>query len=275
MVFLFGQKKEEKQPSTIQQIPVNEIRTFMKAGMSEQMIISELLKRGYTREQIVQGFREVLKTEVTGAPQTTPIPRHPQPEITPPVPSPSFEITEISTPKPAEPPKHNLPTPLGVPPERILMVEKPPIELPTAPGYAPKEEKYTFEEKPEEIAPKPEIPSPATEITLEEVVEGIVSEKFAILEERFSDFERKDMMLEEKIENLRHKIDEIEVSLKEREKTLLEKLDESSGKMEEIEGKISAVEKVFKETLPDLATSVRMINESIERIRAKEEVKNI
>jgi|GEM_PF-4677136 len=319
MVFPFG-KKEEKTAAAPRPIPVNEIRALAARGLTEQAIAADLLSRGYSREEILQGFREVLRGEVTGAPSNVEVARHPPAPAQPPaqpqsqfqgpspelgqerLASPTLELTSRAPAAPAPlppvptqtaPPKPALPRPefqlqtsefetpavqrvrespekFGRPVEEIVTVEKPPMQLPSAPGFAPKAEKqeYTFEEKPEEVAPTPEVPSISpTEITLEEVIEGIIAEKFTFLEERFSDFDKKDLQLEQEIEGLRARIEELELALKEREKTLDEKFDNTMAKMEAIEGKLGATQKIFSETLPELTSKVRMINESIEQIK--------
>jgi hypothetical protein len=233
----FRKKKEE--PKKIY-IPVDLVLNYAAQGFSEPEIISRLQTQGFASEYIDRAIRMALKERVTAS--GVEAPSQPQPtEFYGPTPSPIIE-------------RH--PTPLGYPPERIISEETRPISLEEA------RTSFTFEPK---SIKEPE--SPVEEITVEELIEGIVNERWKEFEERLVDFEKRDLQLQSQIEDIRKKFKEIDTSLGEREKGLTGKMDEFGGSMENIEGRIGSIEKVFKEVLPELTGNIKIMAEFVEKLK--------
>jgi len=239
--FLRGKKKEVKKIY----IPVDLVLSYASQGLSESEIISRLQSQGFEPEHIDKALRIALREKVTaGIPPAMEVPpAAPLPPEAGPVPM--GEVT-----------RH---PPMGYPPERFIPPTEPrPVSLEAAAG-AP----FTFEKKPTEEA------APLEEITIEEIVEGIVAERWKEFEERLNSFEEKDMKLQNQIEDLRKRITGFEGSLKEREVGLTSKLEEFGGSMENIEGRIGSIEKVFKEVLPELSTNIKVMSDLVEKIKEK------
>ncbi|MBR9682551.1 MAG: hypothetical protein GOV02_02660, partial [Candidatus Aenigmarchaeota archaeon] len=151
------------------------------------------------------------------------------------------------------------------PPERIIAPGMgAPRQLEQAPSA---QQMFTFEKGPEtqsfDIGPE--------EITLEELVEGIVSDKWDEFEDRLGNFEKRDIQLQAQIGDMGKKITEMEKMLKDRETGYSGKLDNFGESMDVIEARIGSIEKVFKDTLPELTQSIRTLSEHTGKIKEKEE----
>jgi len=242
---LFGKKEDVKKVY----IPVDLVLSYASQGLSESEIISRLQSQGFEPEHIDRALRIALREKVTaGIPSTVEVPTQAPlpPEAGPSGPVPMGEVTRRP--------------PIGYPPERFVPPTEPKrVSLEAASG-AP----FTFERKPIE-----ETVSPMEEITIEEIVEGIVAERWKEFEERLNAFEERDMKLQNQIEDLRRRISDFEGSLKERDVGLSSKLDEFGGSMENIEGRIGSIEKIFKEVLPELSTNIKVMSDLVEKIKEK------
>lgn len=239
-------RKKAEEPKKIY-IPVDLVLNYAAQGFSEQEILSRLQAQGFASEYIDRAIKMALKERVTSGLEA---PTQPQPSLPQP--------TESFAPSLEEGPgisRH--PMPLGYPPERIVTPEEQrPISLEEA------RSSFTFEPK---TIKEPE--SPVEEITVEELIEGIVTERWKEFEERLSDFEKRDMQLQSEIEDIRKKFKEIDVSSGEREKGLSGKMEEFGGSMENIEGRIGSIEKVFREVLPELTENIKTMTEFVEKIK--------
>jgi len=248
---MFGFLRKKKEVKKIY-IPVDLVLSYASQGLSESEIISRLQSQGFEPEHIDRALRIALREKITaGIPSAVEVPT-PAP-LLPPEAGPFVEAGLVPM---GEVTRH---PPMGYPPERFVPPTEPkPISLEAAAG-AP----FTFEKKPVAEAPLLE------EITIEEIVEGIVAERWKEFEERLNSFEERDMKLQNQIEDLRKRIKEFEGSLKEREVGLSSKLEEFGGSMENIEGRIGSIEKVFKEVLPELATNIKVMSDLVEKIKEK------
>jgi len=226
---LFGGKGKEVRKIYI---PVDLVQNYSSKGMSEKDIVSRLKAQGFNDNQINRALEIALKETVK--------------------PSKMPEIREGPAPMGEVPPRN---PEMGYPPERL--VEPSPPRMQPTEAEAPVT--FTFEKPVEEEAPE------VSEVTVEEIVEGIVAERWEELEDKLNIFEKKDLQLQSQIDDLREKIDEIDEAIKAREKDLLSKLGEFGESMGNIEGRIGSIEKVFKEFLPDLTENIRLMSEIVER----------
>ena len=224
--------------------------------------MSKLKDQGFSPQQIDRAMKVALKRKVT-EPSGPPIPRHPPERKLPEPPrTPTMEIPTPGAPKtgirePLAPvPRH--PTPRGTPPERISGAPMP-TRGPMPP--TPPSTSFTYEQ-PEEFT----LPS-APEITLEEVVEGIVADKWDEFEHRLSNFEKRDIQLQNQLEDMRKKLDEIDKKTREKEETLGGKFDDFGESMTNIEGRIGSMEKVFKDFVPQLTRNIKTMSEIIEKTK--------
>lgn len=148
-----------------------------------------------------------------------------------------------------------------------------PLALPTTPSYTEQPE-FTFEETPQEFVETPEVPKEVgPEITLEEIIEGVVAERWAAFEERLNHFDEVDHALQQQLEEMRRQIDSLKDSLREKEQTFVGKLDEFGEHVGGIEARIGSIEKAFKDFLPELTDNVRTMAEIVERIKKEDKEK--
>jgi hypothetical protein len=244
-MFLLPLKKKKEQVKKVY-VPVDLVMSYASQGLSENEIKNRLQGQGFTSDVIDKAMRIALKEEVTSD-----IPRM------------STQLpSSVRAPEPMsmQVPRH--PMPLGYPPERLVSPDEPrSIDVQEA------AKPFTFE--PTEVK---QAESPMGEITIEEIIEGIVEEKWQEFEERLVDYERRDMMLQAQLDDLRKRIKEIETSIGEREKGLASKLDEFGGSVEHIEGRIGSIEKVFKDFLPELSQNIRNMSELVDKVKSEKKM---
>ncbi len=304
MVFPFGKRKEEAAPSPATgqtYVPTDLVQRLASQGMSEPEIISRLRREGFVPSQINNALRSQIKREVAPTPpgrgpmqrppgmqQRAPMPQGrggPQPlgtqpqQMQQPRQMPPQQMAQapqmpqragIEMPQrqqmpgaPAPPPRKEAPR--FRPPERIV---GPGMGTPRQFQEAPSSQQmFTFEKgsETEQFGIGPE------EITLEELVEGIVSDRWDEFEDRLGNFEKRDIQLQGQIEDMRKRMVEMQKMLEEREGDYSGKLDEFGESMDTIEGRIGSIERVFKDTLPELTQSIRTLAEHSKKIKEKEE----
>lgn len=247
---MFKRKGKEGETKKIY-IPVDLVLNYAAQGFSEQEITSRLQSQGFAPEYIDRALKMALKERVASTPGLE-TPQQPQPTL----PQPTEFYGPASEPMISRRP----PTPLGYPPERII----PPEEEERPPSLEDVRSSFAYGQPRQQIRePEP----PMQEITIEELIEGIVNERWQEFEERLTDFDKRDLQLQSQIEDLRKKLKEINVVLAERDKGLAGKLDDFGESMENIESRIGSIEKVFKEILPDLTENIKAMSEVVEKIK--------
>ncbi len=244
MLFLKKKKPVAPMPAQPQFVPTELVQRLAGQGLSEPEIINQLRSQGFSPSQIDSALSQALKTAV--APQQIQLPQQPQ---------------------------------LGAPPERIVagpavrsVLE--PLTLPSAPNYTEQQPEFTFEETPQEFAETPEMPKETgPEITLEEIIEGVVAERWGAFEERLNHFDEVDRAFQQQLEELRKQLDSVRSAVKQSEQTFIEKLEEFGGHVGGIEARIGSIEKAFKDFLPELTDNVRSMAEIVERMKKEEKKK--
>ena len=232
-------------------IPVDLVQKLSSQGMAENQIADELGSKGFDDKQINEALRIALKDRIGAPPRPGPVsgPRPiPQPIQRPPIGAPVRE-----TPVPRNVARG--PVPMGEPMPRRPAIPNPPMQ-----AQRPKQElKFTFEE------PKRAMGSIEPEVTLEEIIEGIIAEKWDQFEQRLSNFEERDLQLQEQIENLRSVIGDFREEIGKGESNLTGRFEEFGDSMSGIEGRIGSIEKIFKDFLPQLTEDIRMISDMAEK----------
>lgn len=221
----FGHKEEE-----VGSIPTEEVRKMRESGKSDKEIIAELKNKGYPFQAVEKAMLEVLKSGVDSKRGSSSLIQE-RPHGPPPGLDSEFE-----------------PSPLR---ERPSLHE--PRRLPTR----------------EELMPRPALPTNqnvSLEMQsgpvdlIEEIVEGVVEEKFESLDTRFGSIQKEHEKLKESIENLKN----IFASSIQKRDTMIEEtkveFDKLKEKFEDIAIKCNALERAFKQFLPDLTEKVRKKN---------------
>ena len=254
MVFPFSSKKKQKRPDRAY-IPVNLVQRYASQGMPEKEIFSRWRSQGFAPGQADAAIRTVLRQRVAGPQRRELAPRQEMSREQ----FPTMQMTPTGAPAPMPPRRE----PMQAPPQRF---EAPPqrapqqVQAPQQIQYSrPEPTKFTFESSENLLQPELE------NVTLEEIIEGIVAEKWQEFEGRLSNFEERDLQLQEQIQNMRQTMKEVEKLVESKEVTLTGRFEEFGGNMEEIQGRIGSIEKVFKEFVPDLTRSVKMLSDRLEK----------
>ena len=266
-MFLFRKKGKKRE-----YIPVDIVQNLSSKGMSEQEIVAVLRRQGFSPYQIERAISTALKSAVNELSQKSTREFKPPEKIVP-----GEMIKERVEPvKLSAPPK----TPFeAYPPREEKRVPEfytlpPQQQGQSFPELPPKEEKneqeFTFQESQDKVFEKPPMPGPREElpeITLEEIIEGIVAEKWSHFEEVVGELRKADEELRKKIEKLENEILEINKNMKKREETFINKLEEHGEHVATIEARIGSIEKVFKDFLPELTENIKLLKETIEKER--------
>lgn len=281
-MMFFGKKPKKRQQ---REIPVDIVRNLASKGMSEPEIVSVLRKQGYSPYEIERALSIALKSTVTGVSQPQRFPQQiPSPKEYPPLEQ-KAEPQQIQQ-YPATAPQFTPSSPAET------FTQKPNLpEFHTVPIPSQKEETeplFTFEKTPalfSEKKEKPEISEPlekfeekesveyhpsTPEVTLEEIIEGILADKWTDFEETIERLRRRDDELQKQIIEIRKEIDSIKDAMRKSEESFMAKLEEHGNQVANIEVKIGSIEKVFKEFLPELTESMRLVTEALEKTKKKE-----
>ncbi len=247
MVLFFQKKPVQKyQPSSPPQeyIPVDIVQKLASHGMPEPQIISQLRSQGFSPMQIDKALSQAIKSAVS-------FPQSNQARSSPPervVPGPQIRAAI----------------------EPVAFPEAPSFDFSPQNQNMPQE--FTFEENPQQFVEKPEVPQQVSgpEITLEEIIEGVIADRWMTFEKRMAGIDQKDQMLEQRIEDMRKQVDEVRALISKSEQTFIGKLDEYGGHIGGIESRIGSIEKAFRDFLPDLTENVRTISEIVDKLKKDE-----
>ncbi|MFH0929431.1 MAG: hypothetical protein V1818_03690 [Candidatus Aenigmatarchaeota archaeon] len=240
-MFLLPKKKHPEVKKVY--VPVDLVLSYASQGLSENEIRNHLQNQGFSGDVIEKALRIAVKEKVSSE-----MPHMQAPPA-------------IQMPEPMSMDIQRHPMPLGYPPERLVSPDEP-RQIPAQQAAQP----FTFEQTDVRQAE-----SPMGEITIEEIIEGIVEEKWQEFEERLLDYERRDMMLQSQLDDLRKRIKELETSIKQRDTGLTSKLDDFGGSVEHIEGRIGSIEKVFKDFLPELSQNIKNMTELIDKVKSEKQ----
>jgi len=233
-------------------VPVDLVHRLAGQGLSEHEIIAQLRQRGFSASQIDKALSQSIKS-VVEQPQSK---QTYQPDIHSPE-------NVVGMQRPPGTPEKVVPGPQTKP-----AVE--PVKFSSAEEFSltPPKDKFTFEEKPQDFLEKPKTPEPSgPEITLEEIIEGIVAERWHDFEKRMAEFENRQTKLESEISEIRTEIKDIIERSRSWGENFATKLDEFGEHVSGIEGRIGSIEKAFKDFLPELTENVRAMAEVVERLK--------
>ncbi|OYT42883.1 MAG: hypothetical protein B6U88_02595 [Candidatus Aenigmarchaeota archaeon ex4484_56] len=199
-------------------IPIDEVRKLRAQGRSDREIIVELKNKGYSFQAIEKAMLQVLKSGVEA--------NYPTNQISNEVPSPQIhEEKKIPT-------REELTTTRAP----LVTTQQPSLQIPV----------QSFES---------DFGSPTD--LIEEVVEGVVEEKFTELDEKFEEISKNQEKLKENIEAIKNlfvssiKKRDIEIN------NIRNEFNKFSEDLEDIIIKYNALEKAFKQFLPELTEKAR------------------
>jgi NurA-like 5'-3' nuclease len=216
-------------------IPINEVKKLREEGKSDREIIMQLKGRGYSFQAIEKAMLQALKEGV--GPKKTP-----------------------SSPMPGG----------GAPPspQPTLFKEEASMTLPTRGELEPKQK---ISVPPSPIGPVPLEAQFEPTALIEEVVEGVVEEKFEKLDKKFEYIHAEQEKMKKENENLKRLIG----AFVEKEKRHIENLRKENEilteKIEDLVVKTNALERAFKQFLPDIFSKVREMKLEEKGIKVIEE----
>lgn len=205
-------------------IPLDRIRAMARTGMSDRDIIKQLKSEGYGYAEIENAMMQAVKQGVEGA-----------------------EYGKEYSPTPAE--YEPAPSPVG-----------PPGQLPGPAEFREfkpefrEEVSMPFEAPAEEIEP---------EVIMEELIEGVVEDKFTKFDEKIrkvvDDFSRLELQLKQ-IEDRISKPQTVEIPK------------EFEDRLQDLEARIGGLERAFKQFLPSLTQNIESLSQMIHEMKASREV---
>ena len=201
-------------------IPVKDIGSMRKSGISDKDIIKKLKGENFSYHEIEKGMLQSLKHSV----------------------DPESRMEET-----IEEPSGN--------------------ESPTLEDIYGKEEEPLGSSVDELIAPGMESEDIAPELAMEELVEGVVNEKWETFEKEFES-------LKEDQETIIKKIKQIESTVsttgKETKALALEKtVSDIEARLTELESRIGGLEKAFRQFLPSLTDNIRSLSNMIKELKTQ------
>ena len=225
---MFFKKKKKDAP-----VPIDEVQRLTKSGLSDRDIIKELKDKGYSYDHIEKAMLQAVKAGVGEEEKEKPIEEKEERESM---------IGEY------EEPENELP--IG---------ELPTGELPVSGELYPTERGEPLQEI---TLPKTEEP----ELIIEELVEGVVEEKWQRFDEEFKRIDDKFDKIRVDFEQMKQKTEEKkEVQVKDFGAEIVE----LSNRFEDLEARIGGLEKAFKQILPTLTRNIESLSGMVHEMKRK------
>ncbi|MHA1286670.1 MAG: hypothetical protein ACTSPB_04615 [Candidatus Thorarchaeota archaeon] len=253
-----GKKEEPEENFGKGFVPTDRVRELSDSGMSDKDIIEQLKNEGFSYQEIEKAMIQSLKS----GPGASAGPPEPEEATLPPtdtaepakIPS-SFtqphEKTAKSSPVAGEAPEMP-PLPSAGEPAR-----PPPAQKPSGVSLPPEEE---------QIYPP--------EFAVEELVEGVVQEKWNKFEDKFQKLALQHANLRESIADMVNEIKSLRNHQDNLEKEFVEKLSELEDRIEDAEAKAGAIERTFKQFFPKIFEKA-MTTKKMKRLEPEEEQETV
>jgi DNA repair exonuclease SbcCD ATPase subunit len=212
-------------------VPVEKIREMSSVGMSDKDIIKKLKKEGYSYEDIEKAMLEAVKEGVGEGPVR--------------------RTASVQAPTRMEDNYNSEPSTLEDVYGREVREDMP--EMSTS--------------VPELAAYTEEADVPGSDVIIEELVEGVVEEKWQKLTEKLDRYEEKFEKIDEITKQLESKIDvkRDEFPTKEIEG----KITDFSTRLEDLEARIGGLEKAFRQFLPSLTRNIENLSNIIHEMKER------
>lgn len=232
ITMLFSKKEKDNEMP----VPSEKISEMSRQGLSDKDIIRELKKEGYTYKAIEKGMLGAVKGEVS-KPEERKI-------------APSFQQN-----RPV--PQSN---PQPTPQPQMSGIER---------AYAEEPSPSDFIDEPEDDFLEGELPEQefSPDMIIEEIVEGVVDEKWTKFDKSIEKMEDRIHDLKAKIENMPEK-----ESKNENNDEILAKIDDFEKKMDDVQARVGGLEKAFKQFLPSLTQNVQRLSKMIDEMKKENKI---
>lgn len=244
----------KKKPKIQGPVPLKEIQSLRSAGLSDKEIIKRLKDRGYDYKEIERALLQSIRSEVTSPSGVEARETQTFSSDTSPTFGDVFSSKQETTLGYGASQK-----PLDFGGRETKMIE----------GYREDLEDFSDLLGQESVFETPiegeETVSP--EVTIEEIVEGVIAEKWAPIEKEIQSL-RNDQ------ENIRKDLNEIKmiatkIPTEESKSSLASKIQEIEERLNNLEPKVNGLEKAFKQFLPTLTDNIRMLSQIVEKMKEK------
>ena len=213
----------KKKPKTDKPLPVESIQEMSSRGMSDKDVIKSLKSQGYSYEEIEQGMLQAVKQGVSDAPAQPSYSLQPQ------------SYGQSSSYAPSQP-AYAPPAP----------AEQPDFSMPEL----------------SELSDVPEEPAMAPETIMEELIEGVIAERWQGMEARLKAMESDIAVMKQKVANVSNASalpgqDDAHAA-------------EAAARLEDLEARIGGLERAFKQFLPSLTKNIESLARIIHEMKARQ-----
>ncbi len=212
---IFG-KKEEGESFGKGFVPVDRVKELMSQGLSDKEIIEQLKEEGFSYSEIERAMIEALKTSKEVKPIPVSFTSPPGQEPKPSGPAPEMPPLPSAESKPSAPPQ-----PSEQPPEGVSM---------------PAGEEQTY----------------PPEFAIEEIVEGVVEEKWDKFNRRLDQIRSDQSTIREELNSLLTEIKSLRNQVTSKDEDISEKLEDLEKRLENVEAKAGGLERVFRQFFPKI-----------------------
>lgn len=199
-----------KKPKESKEVPLEEVQTMTKKGMSDKDIIKQLKGKGYSYEAIESAMLKAVKEGV------------------------------------------------GEEPKRIERFE---TESPAAENVFD----FLTEPLPQQQIAETEEDVEAPEVMLEELIEGIVEDKWRRFDDQLSKINDNFDKIRAELKQFETKLDQVKQSSPARE--LDSRMGEIVEQLEDMEARVGGLEKAFKQFLPSLTKNIESLSHMIHEMK--------
>lgn len=275
---------------------VDRVKGLSAQGFSEPEIIRTLRKEGYSPVEvdraIKSSIRETAASDLSplgglprpGEPFRSGMDLAPEPSPLPSMPEPApgaSGLPESPSTKPLPPHEDlSLPAPPGLPEHKPAAPELPSAPLPEHKPVGPpllRPSPLDIEIEPEIRKPRPEIPklrSPREGKAIErgdveEIIEGIIEEKWDLVERELGEFEERMKGLDEKLKALEEHVNLLREKRREDQEDVKSSVTAYKEAVGELSMKIEAIEKTMKDSLSPMLQTLRSLSDTLKTMKEK------
>ncbi|MBU5678975.1 MAG: hypothetical protein QXJ96_00255 [Candidatus Aenigmatarchaeota archaeon] len=243
----------KKKPKIQGPVPLREVQSLRNAGLSDKEIIKRLKDKGYDYNEIERALLQSIRGEITSTSA-----RSEEMQSQSSSESPTFGDVFTSASKERQ---------VGYDIERKAT-------MPMQTSSAREEFQEDIEEFSDLFGSATSFETPvegeetvSPEVTIEEIVEGVIGEKWAPIEKEIETLRKEQESIKKEISEM--KIITTKIPTEESKGNISSKLEEIEGRLNELEPKISGLEKAFKQFLPTLTDNIRMLSQIVEKMKEK------
>ena len=243
----------KKKPKIQGPVPIKEIQSLRNSGLSDREIIKRLKEKGYDEKEIERALLQSIRSEITSQKENIP----PSESALSREGAPKFEDiysgTSISSSLetfgggPRRMPNMQSSMPSGSLEEDLGGLE----DFGIGAGEMPLEGEET-------VSP---------EVTIEEIVEGILMEKWPPIEKEINALKSEQEAIKKEIMEIKEHTARSRGG--ESNINIAAKIKEIEERLNNLEPKVSGLEKAFKQFLPTLTDNIRMLSQIVEKMKEK------